>query len=341
MKILLYTDNHFCKQSSIIRGQGQKYSIRLENQIKSLNWVERLAEEREVELIVHLGDFFDKPSLNAEELTALKDVQWSDIPHNFIVGNHEINTSDLRYSSLNALYQVGKIISCIQLNALEDVYLLYLPYIAEDLREPLSTYLENVPKDKPLVILSHNDISGIRYGQFESKIGFNIEEITNSCDLFINGHLHNQQQVNEKVLNLGNLTGQNFGEDATKYSHCVGILDTKTLKIELINNPYAFNFYKLDIESIEDYKNKGDSLKDNCCLTIKAPQSIIPKLKEELIKNKEIINFRILGTFEKKDSTLLVEHHIEKVDHIQQFKEFIINQVQANELLIEELQELC
>lgn len=341
MKILLYTDNHFCKQSSIIRGQGQKYSIRLENQIKSLNWVERLAEERGVELIIHLGDFFDKPSLNAEELTALKDIQWSDISHKFIVGNHEISVNDLRFNSLNVLDKVGNIISTPQLQVLEDIYLFYLPYVVEDLREPLNIYLENVPKDKPLVILSHNDISGIRYGQFESKIGFNIEEIISSCSLFINGHLHNQQQVNEKVLNLGNLTGQNFSEDATKHSHCVGILDTKTLEIELINNPYAFNFYKLDIESIEDYKSKEDSLKDNCCLTIKAPQSIIPELKEELIKNKEIINFRILGTFEKKDNASLVDYHIEKVDHIQQFKEFIINQVQANELLMEELQELC
>ena len=43
MKILLYTDNHFCTNSSIINSRGENYSPRLTNQIESLNWVEQLA----------------------------------------------------------------------------------------------------------------------------------------------------------------------------------------------------------------------------------------------------------------------------------------------------------
>lgn len=37
MKIALFTDNHFCERCSIITGYGTKYSLRLENQIKTLN----------------------------------------------------------------------------------------------------------------------------------------------------------------------------------------------------------------------------------------------------------------------------------------------------------------
>ena len=37
MKVLLYTDNHFSQYSSILRNRGERYSIRLENQIKSIN----------------------------------------------------------------------------------------------------------------------------------------------------------------------------------------------------------------------------------------------------------------------------------------------------------------
>lgn len=37
MKILLYTDNHFCEKSSIINKYGEKYTYRLENQLKSIN----------------------------------------------------------------------------------------------------------------------------------------------------------------------------------------------------------------------------------------------------------------------------------------------------------------
>lgn len=37
MRILVFTDNHFCERSSIITKYGPKYSIRLENQLESLN----------------------------------------------------------------------------------------------------------------------------------------------------------------------------------------------------------------------------------------------------------------------------------------------------------------
>ena len=36
-KLLIYTDNHFCEKSSILNRYGQNYTVRLENQITSLN----------------------------------------------------------------------------------------------------------------------------------------------------------------------------------------------------------------------------------------------------------------------------------------------------------------
>ena len=46
MKILFYTDNHFCERYSVIDRQGKKYTLRLENQLESINWVEKLAQEK-------------------------------------------------------------------------------------------------------------------------------------------------------------------------------------------------------------------------------------------------------------------------------------------------------
>ena len=89
MKILCYTDNHFCERSSIITKYGTKYSLRLENQLASLNWAEQLAIDEGCAMIVCLGDFFDKPHLTDQEITAIQDIKWAeDIPHYFLVGNH-------------------------------------------------------------------------------------------------------------------------------------------------------------------------------------------------------------------------------------------------------------
>lgn len=90
MRICIWGDNHWSQYSSIIRKRGQKYSCRLENSIQSLNWVEKLAVDKNCDMTVCLGDFFDSSSLNAEEITALKDVHWSNLPKYFIVGNHEM-----------------------------------------------------------------------------------------------------------------------------------------------------------------------------------------------------------------------------------------------------------
>ena len=72
MKILIYTDPHFCEKFSIVTKMGDKFTQRLENQIKSINWVERLAEKEGCSMVICAGDFFDKPSLTPDEITALQ-----------------------------------------------------------------------------------------------------------------------------------------------------------------------------------------------------------------------------------------------------------------------------
>ena len=55
MKILLYTDVHFCKSSSIVTGRGKRFSTRLENIIESLNWAENLGKEKRVAMANEAG----------------------------------------------------------------------------------------------------------------------------------------------------------------------------------------------------------------------------------------------------------------------------------------------
>ena len=88
MKILVVGDVHWSQYSSILRKRGEKYSYRLENLIQSVNWAEQLAYETNCELIVYLGDFFDRAEINSEEISALKEIVWASKPHYFLVGNH-------------------------------------------------------------------------------------------------------------------------------------------------------------------------------------------------------------------------------------------------------------
>ena len=256
MRMLIFADLHMCPRASIINKWGTKYPTRLENCIESVNWLERLAEEYNCEYIVNLGDFFDKPDLSSETITAVQDIQWSNIMHYHLVGNHDASNSSLIFNSVNTLAGGNHtIITEPQMLLLDDCDILFLPYIVECDRKPLYQYFTDkndkpINANKPRVIFSHNDISGIQLGPVISKTGFTVEEIESNCSYFINGHIHSGQAITNKVLNLGAITGKDFGENSFKHSHNAAILDTETLELTYIENPYAFNFYKIHTRAI-------------------------------------------------------------------------------------------
>lgn len=342
MKILLYTDVHLSTSSSIIRKRGEKYSERLENIITSVNWAEDKAVELGCDEVICLGDFFDKPILSDEELTALTDIKWNNLPHTFIVGNHESSVDGLRYNSVKSLQALGfDIVSEVKIRKINtNTDLVLLPYILEENRKKLVDYVEN-PKNS--IILSHNDIKGIRYGKIESPNGFELNDIEANCKLFLNGHLHNGAFLNNKktILNLGNLTGQNFGEDAFVYTHYALVLDTETLELTFIENPYAYNFYKIEIDSKTNITNELAKIKNNAVISFRCLDSREPELRNALSNYDCITNYKVVIYSEDLQNEELDMNTLAAVDHLKQFKEFILAQLGTSKVVQEELYEIC
>ena len=229
MKILLFGDAHFCERSSIVTKYGTRYSLRLENQLHTFNWLRDQMYINNCELVIGLGDFFDKCQLSDIEITAAKELSISSLPTYLLVGNHESSHISLEFNSTKLLESAScKTISVPSTMRVGTTEICFLPYVTESDRKQLSEYFPKMEGIKKRIILSHNDISGINYGPVMSSIGFSIKEIEENCDLFINAHIHNGQQISSKIYNIGNITGQNFSEDAFKYSHNIAILDTES-----------------------------------------------------------------------------------------------------------------
>jgi DNA repair exonuclease SbcCD nuclease subunit len=334
-----------CPRASIINKWGTKYPVRLENCIESVNWLERLAEEQGCEYIMNLGDFFDKPDLSSETITAIKDIKWSNIMHYSLVGNHDASTSSLIFNSANSfLADRHRVITEPQIMFLDDCDILFLPYVVECDRKPLEQYFldknsKPINTGKPKVILSHNDISGIQLGPVVSKTGFALDDIEATCDLFINGHLHNGQALSSKVINLGNLTGKDFGEDASKYNHNIAILDTKTLKLTFIENPYAFNFYKIQIDTEHDIKQLA-KVKTRAVVSIKCDSNLVEATKQAITEYPNIIESRIIITKKYEETTETSDIDL-SVDHLARFIECCRANIETSTLLEEELAEIC
>ena len=341
MKIALATDNHFCEKSSIVQKFGTKYTVRIENQLKSLEWFENIAVEKGCDVVIYLGDFFDKSSLTDQEITATKDIAWNSLKHYFIIGNHESGDSGLIYSSTKTLEAEDRImIFEPKKTDLGNCELCFLPYVTESDRMPLEQYFGQ-KTEKPRIILSHNDIAGIQLGPVVSRTGFDIAEIEANCDRFINGHLHNGQAVTGKVMNLGNLTGKDFGEDAARYKHNIAILDTDTLTVELIENPYALNFYKIDINN-ETELSKLNAVKNQAVVSVKCKDYLLAAVKAAIEANSDtILDSRVISTREIASEGTEADIADLTVDHLARFVECCLANIDNNKILEEELAEIC
>lgn len=342
MRLLFYSDPHWSQNSSIIRSRGQKYSKRLENLIQSINWAEELAYSHGCSWIVCGGDFFDTNTLNSEELSALKEIHWAPLIHIFLTGNHETSVSSLDFSA-NDVFNLcpnSVVINKPECNVASgtETEFAFLPYILERDRLTIEEYFG--PKTRKRILFSHNDIKDVQYGAFLSTEGFTIDDIHKNSDLCLNGHIHHCAYVAEGILNGGNLTGQNFTEDASKFEHCAMIVDTETLCVDFYRNPYAFNFYKLDfthVTSSEECHSILDNLMPNAVLTVKCNRSMLDCVRNMLESSNIVTEYRLLVEDELCVATDSVSSLTSEVDHLKQFEEYVLSEIGDTNIIREEL----
>ena len=331
MKICVFGDVHWSQYSSIVRQRGERFSIRLENLIQSMNWVEDMTREYNCDMCISLGDFFDTSTIDAESITALREVNWNEIQHIIVAGNHEMARADNHYSSANIL-SLLPFVSVVtvpeQMWLCENTNLMFLPYVLEPDKCNIS---ELFTKNNIDYMFSHNDLKGVNYGSFVSKTGFSVDDISAVCDRCFNGHIHNEGVCGDNIINVGNLTGQNFSEDATKYSHKIIILDTETDDITILENPYAMNFYKVD--------DLSDVRKDNAVVTLKTSDM---SQKENLKNMKNVIAYKVIADVKKtgKRASSVPSKDAINIDHLKMFSDYIHNNMGDTEIINQELSEV-
>lgn len=363
MKISICGDVHWCTYSSILRKRGSKYSLRLENLIQSVNWFLDTARKEGCSDVFFLGDFFDSNTLTAEEVSALSQLSLNDkdIVVSFLVGNHEMGLANLEYSTAHSflLNSTSNVWDKPTILAIGDCLVYILPYELEVNRKksikeyfPAESFRDSGFSHR--ILLSHNDIKGIQMGKFISKEGFELEELSKTFDLVINGHLHNQEWVSKNVLNLGNITGQNFSEDATRYKHQCMILDCDTLEYKLITNPYALNFSKLDFtgknDNIDYINNMSQLTGNNAVVSIKCNEENYNYIKhrfdpdvpeDKLIpRNCNIIQSRIIVERNVAEENSETKVETLRLDYLQEFSDYITSTLGTSETVIKELQQV-
>lgn len=343
-KLLLYADPHFSQSSSILLGKSNSFSGRLDSLIKSFEWIERIVQNKDENIsgVICLGDFADKTTLGSEELTAIDKCHVYN--HTCLVGNHCRSDKDGKINSVAALFK--EVISEPTMKTIGGRTILFLPYNSTiyDLDK-----LSNINKFD--VILSHNDLLDYDFGYGNiSKAGYNLSDIMNHCELFINGHLHNGGWlIKDRVINLGALSGMNFSSCGGEWEPSIGILDLETLHLEIRENPYALRFKKLEFDSLPKLKGYLDNLPNlnTYVLQVKMPSQLCEDARKLIEQSGKVLTSRILSStpqIAKKvrvEQTTITEH----TSIYNKFREYLKTQTPKynNELInkiIDEIQEL-
>lgn len=311
MKYLVITDNHYEVSSSVILKRGETYSSRLLNQGDSIRWAESFGMP-----IIHLGDFFNREILNAEEVSYLKELskeidfsRWT-----FLQGNHGYAGG----FDVSDIFNKNNIINKPTKADLEGLKVLFLPFNAKP---------EDIDDNYDL-ILGHVGIEGIPFG----AKGFSPDLIASHCKLFLNGHLHNKCQFRINCWNIGSLTAQNFSDECTNNEKGAWVLDTDSLSITFYENPYAFNFYKMDQVQALTY---GFKYIQNSCISVACDEEHEEQVRKRL-KNAYYLRLNV----QKVPKTLKVEEKTASIDYLDKFKKSFIEKNGESAVILEELAEV-
>lgn len=268
MKLLLFTDIHF---SNVHRNK-------LEEAVKTSEWVINQAEIKKPDLIIFLGDLFETPETDAELLYIVKNfiLTLSNIsPIKLLTGNHEIlneeENKNLLYQVFNGFhnievigYDLGYKIDFIKE---EHLFLNYIPYYKskDTLIKVLNTVANSVRNRKNensiSFLFGHFDLLNTSYIEL-SQIDINkpvdikdFNEFYGVFDKIFLGHVHSRiVSINNKVEYIGSTHNQNF-KALDKKSKGIVILEINNGKYteKFIENPYN-PIYKT-INSVEEFNN--------------------------------------------------------------------------------------
>jgi DNA repair exonuclease SbcCD nuclease subunit len=259
MKIALITDSHFGARSDSF-----VYDKFFKKFYKNIFFPE--LEKRNIDTVIHLGDVFDRRKfINYVTLKSCKkyffdELEKRDITVHVLTGNHdttyknsnEINSPDILlmgYSNITT-YSDPVIANIGGLN------ILMMPWICAANYEQS---LKLIKDEGALVCMGHFEFSGFEMYRGQVSEGGMDASLFQNYKLVCSGHYHHKSSK-KNITYLGNpyqITWQDYGD-----SRGFHILDTETLELEFIENPYTI-FEKIYYNDVEVDYNKSMVSEDN------------------------------------------------------------------------------
>jgi len=233
MLVGVYADPHLTKNMRSMQSQWEVTAS------KSIYYMYDKFDEMNVESAVCLGDFFDKPVIEAKHmqlvLPILKYINERTYPTYLLLGNHEIDSDDSNILDFLSMYE--NIIPVTSLTGVE--HMLFIPYNEDP--EGASDYMRGH------IVFTHHDIYGSELAGGKTKAFFGLNpEIFIGAKLVMNGHVHLKSKPAPNIINAGSLLTSQQGELKLGDFPSYYILDTNTAEYQVYNNEHSLIYLTID-----------------------------------------------------------------------------------------------
>jgi DNA repair exonuclease SbcCD nuclease subunit len=317
MKALIFSDIHI---------HPHKKSIdRLEDCIKTLDWVFLTAEENNIENIIFLGDLFhDRQKIDVLTYQKTFEVFEKYLLRNkfstyLLLGNHDLwHNQKCDISSVNPLRNLPGVTvvnePCVKV--ISKNYLFgFLPYThnpIEDLKKVEKEW-KIICKEKninpPKRMGGHIAVDGatwnVKYGTHaEVAIEHDGDMIKVGPDIFKGwskvflGHYHAQQKLSDNVEYIGSPLQLSFGE-AFQEKH-IAIYNFENDKCDYIKNEFSPKHYILNEDELDNYNLEGNFI----------------RLEVKDISSSSMLEVRKNLLEEKKVATMEIKQFVKKEEHV-------------------------
>jgi len=268
MRVLALSDTHFGYMYGNT-ARARKQSIK--NMFTAFERTLEIAQNKNVELVLHGGDMFNRSKppkgIISKAYKIIEKFTETGIKFVAIPGNHDkSNLPETLLSHFNKdLYLVNRLTRL----DFDEISILTFPFESEDPKRALKKIREEIEKhpQKSFIVLCHQLFDGARFGPHQytfrnRKDTLLTQLFPNNAKLFISGHIHRSQKLqDDRVVYTGSTERTSFME-AIEPKGCLVIDFEKNFEnVEFIELPSEnMTVKEVDIKDSKMISSNLDSL---------------------------------------------------------------------------------
>lgn len=250
MNVGIFGDVHLTKN---MRGMQNLWEESATSSI--INMYNKFDEEK-VSFVVCLGDFFDKPVIEAKSLhlvlPILNHMNTRKYPTYLLLGNHEID--DHEHNILEYLSEYENIKPVTNWDILGNDFL-FIPYNIDP-----TGLAEGIFTDR--YVFTHHDIYGSELASGKTKAFFGLDiSIFKEAKRVFNGHVHLKTRIHRNIINAGSLLVSQQGELRVGEYPSYYILDSESDDVVEYDNKESMIYLAVDESQLQLISKQYDQKK--------------------------------------------------------------------------------